>query len=303
MNIFSIVKYVIYGAGIHSLFYYIIPNNKELLLQIAYESVVFCSKIQLYSTKFYDNIKYKLSLWNIIKKNNAKYQVIKNNNSYDIFLKDMNNYTSLTCMDYIVYTDQTTNIYNKVFYFNIPTDFNYNKCNYRFILVNLNIFNTTYAIKLYSENENYFVTNNRLNKYTLSYILNNQFNKTIENEPYILEFIDQNIEMKVVTEKDEIIFNPDDYTVRPFIFDKNSFYINKFSSDSDSDSDSDVEARAEEARAEEARAEEARAEEARAEEAIAEEEIAEEEIAEETNIEEIITKERKPLKKSTCNMN
>jgi hypothetical protein len=291
MNIYSIVKYVIYGAGLHSLFYYIIPNNRELLLQIAYESVVFCSKIQLYSTKFYDNIKYKLSLWNIIKKTDAKYQVIKNNNSYEIFLKDLNNYTSLTCMDYIVYTDQTTNKHNKVFYFNIPTDFYYNNCKYRFILANLNIFNTTYAIKLYSETENYFVTNNRLNKYTLSYILNNQFNKTIENEPYILEFIDQHIEMKVVTEKDEIIFNSDDYTIRPFIFDKNSFYINKFSSEE------------QEQEQEEEEEEEEDEEEEESDNENQKETNIEETNIEEPNIEEIITKDRKLLKKSTCNMN
>ena len=243
MNLFSIAKYVIYGIGFNICVLCFIQENNELVMHLSYESIKIYSRLQLYFKKKYDNVKNKLILWNIIKKNIMKYQIIKNNNICDVFLKDLHNYNyNLNYIDYIVYTDQTTSISNKIFYFNIPNDFYYTKCNYNFISVNLNISNNYYNIKLHSENENYFITNNKINKYTLSYILKCQFNKIIENEPYTLSFIDQNINSEEITEKDEIIFNLDNYTIKPLISDKFNFNNNyDFDSEKNKKSDSESE--------------------------------------------------------------
>ena len=223
MNLFSIAKYIIYGVGFNICFLYFNWENNELITHLSYEGIKIYSKLQLYFTKKYDIIKNNLILWNIIKKkNNIKYQVIKNNYTCEVFLKDLYILNCNYCnyIDYIIYTDQTSPISNISFYFNIPNDFIYTKCNYKFISVNLNISGTCYDIKLHSENENYFITNNRINKFTLSYILKNQFNKIIENEPYTLRFIDQNVNREEITEKDEIIFNLDNYIIKPLIINK-----------------------------------------------------------------------------------
>jgi len=41
-------------------------------------------------------------------------------------------------------------------------------------------------------------------------------------QEYILELIDQNVNMKTLTEKDEIILNETDYKVVPFVFTETS---------------------------------------------------------------------------------
>jgi hypothetical protein len=120
-------------------------------------------------------------------------------------------------MDFIVYSDNTkSEKTNKIIYFDVPTNFNYECCKYKFISVII-IFsdNEQYNLKLYSGNENYYIVNNRLNKNVFCYLIMKQYGivKNENNVTYKLNIIDYDIKFKYFDEKDEILLNCYNYSV------------------------------------------------------------------------------------------
>jgi len=77
-----------------------------------------------------------------------------------------------------------------------------------------------YQIKLSNENENYYIIGNKINLLLISYLLKKQHNIVCDEitGTYELDVIDHNVNMKTFTEKDEILFKENDYTVSPFIY-------------------------------------------------------------------------------------
>lgn len=120
-------------------------------------------------------------------------------------------------MDFIVYSDNTkSEKTNKIIYFDVPTNFNYECCKYKFISVII-IFsdNEQYNLKLYSGNENYYIVNNRLNKNVFCYLIMKQYGivKNENNVTYKLNIIDYDIKFKYFDEKDEILLKCYNYSV------------------------------------------------------------------------------------------
>jgi hypothetical protein len=71
-------------------------------------------------------------------------------------------------------------------------------------------------LKLITEKENYFVVNNRLNKYLFCYLIRKQFG-IIKDETtvcYTVEIFDQDVNNITLSEKDEIVLELEKYTVR-----------------------------------------------------------------------------------------
>jgi len=123
--------------------------------------------------------------------------------------------------DFIIFTDYHSDGYkvNKVIYYDYPINYDYKTCNFSFISfvvkINKNGKEKCYPIKLLNDEENYYVVGNKINRLIISYLLKDKYNVHInENKDgYFIDIIDQNVDLKLLTENDEIIFNEDSYEV------------------------------------------------------------------------------------------
>ena len=103
-----------------------------------------------------------------------------------------------------IYSDNkgknVNNCVNKVILHSQPFIFNYEVSNIKFILFEVKIGNKIFKIDLKTDNYNFYIVNNIIDKRFLLYILNNyQFNKVkdYENiEKIIVKIIDQNVNIK-----------------------------------------------------------------------------------------------------------
>jgi hypothetical protein len=129
--------------------------------------------------------------------------------------------------DFMIYSDYSSSPTNKVLYSGLikyPMDFNYVCCKFSFISLSVKILNKKddkyYPIKLSSETENYYIVGNRINVLIIAYLLKKQHGIICDElmEKYELEIIDQDVNIKRLTEKDEIVFNETDYETKPFCY-------------------------------------------------------------------------------------
>jgi hypothetical protein len=91
------------------------------------------------------------------------------------------------------------------------------KCKFKFVSLTVGFSeNEQYNLKLFTEKENYFIVNNRLNKYLFCYLIRKQFG-IIKDETtvcYTLEILDQDVNNISLAEKDEIVLELEKYTIR-----------------------------------------------------------------------------------------
>ena len=75
----------------------------------------------------------------------------------------------------------------------------------------------TFLIQL----DNFYMVNNIINKYLICFLIYKQFKVYLdpENINYILELMDNNMEYKSITEKEEIILKKDGYLINKEKFD------------------------------------------------------------------------------------
>ena len=187
---------------------YLIKNNDSII----YSCIYYVSKFQILFKKLF-------SEKNVV--NNSKIEIIINSEVKNTIKPVNYQYLNEINYDFVIYNDNV----NRILHFNNIDKFSYNLCNYKFINVDI-IFgeNDIYTIKLYSEKENYFIENNRINKYVLCYLLKKQHGvyKDHSSVEYKLSIFDNNVQSVFLSEKDEIILRIDDYEIRP-IFGKVPF--------------------------------------------------------------------------------
>jgi hypothetical protein len=87
----------------------------------------------------------------------------------------------------------------------------YTCCNYKFISIIVSIDNNGYNI----HEPNYYIVNNKLNKYVITYFVNTQYNLQLDASiiKYKLTIIDQDVKIINLDEKQEILFNLNDYII------------------------------------------------------------------------------------------
>ncbi len=225
----------IYLVGVHSIIFTYIPLFTNNNLDILYNGIILYSKIQHFFGKIYNNIKSKLCVLNII--NYKNYFFVKNDNILNIFYDDITGLRFIN-NNFLLYRDTVINnniyINNHVFYFDFPIHFIYDCCKFKFISINITLDdNKSYNLKLSDDTNNFFIVNNKLNKYSLSYLLLIQRGISIGNNSYVLDIIDHNVKCFTITEKDELIFNLNTYTIKQ-IDDKYSIVNNlNFNSNDD----------------------------------------------------------------------
>jgi hypothetical protein len=130
-------------------------------------------------------------------------------------LKDLITYNQ-DYIDFFIFTDFYTS--NKIVSKDIKFSLNVEKCDYRFYIINVTLSNVELIDdehKFLIQLDDYYMVNNIINKYLICFLIYNQFKVYLdpENIKYILELMDNNMEYKSITEKEEIILKKDGYLI------------------------------------------------------------------------------------------
>jgi hypothetical protein len=117
-------------------------------------------------------------------------------------------------------TTEEKPVVNKIILYNIPLSFDYNfeysLCKFAFISIVLKVKNATWPIKLSTNAENYYIVGNAIGATMISYLLKKQHNEILEKgECYELTIIDQDINLRIINEKDIIVFQERIYHILP----------------------------------------------------------------------------------------
>ena len=131
-----------------------------------------------------------------------------------------------TYFDCIIYSEPTAaRVVNKIVYYNYPISLTYKPCSFSFISCNITICpgegkDTSFALHFSNDRFNYYIVNNRINKYIIFYLMYIQHGIMFyEAEPYTycLNIIDHNVNTCSITEMDEIVLDETTYTIRHLI--------------------------------------------------------------------------------------
>jgi hypothetical protein len=215
-------------------------NNLEpRIIYIAFNIIYFYSCGEIFVNKIYRFIKpYIFIIGNCIQFCLKKYNIIDSNtistNLVLEFFYEGNLVTSLdfdknnkdvstnnkapSKYDFIVCSNinQSTPV-NKLCVHNIDNciDYDFETSDFMFISLRLFCKENNYTIELKNDKHNFYIVNNVLDKhfftYYLKYILN--LDNLEENITYKLELVDQDVNVLLLTDKDKIVLNKQDYTI------------------------------------------------------------------------------------------
>ena len=226
----EILNIIAIGLPAYVLYYWGNKNStciKNTLVNVSYNIVHTYSRLEII-------------IKNIVKNKNVQYflnkiEEIQNYSKGDIEIIDSNKVLFSTKIgnlyshfplnyNFIIYTDREikkNKPYNKVIFYNIPQSIEYKLCDFHMISIYITIkfSEIKYKIDLLTETENYYIVNNRINKLLLCYLLKKQYGIILDeiNCEYTLDIIDQNVNFKNFTEKDEIILYETNYEVINYV--------------------------------------------------------------------------------------
>jgi hypothetical protein len=237
MNILSGILISLCGCvNIHAMFAYFYPEEyKNAAINFMTYVVQFCTIIEYNGKKLYVQLmKYPQTTVIINMITNIRYyftkriEVVKYADFEMCIYSDYDNFNKLGVINKIIQfrdaLDLTLDVYNKdnvlgKLLSQTPiVEFEYDECSFKFIscVLTLTIDGKiqTYTIKLHSANENYYIVNNKINKYVFVYLLKYQYNITcidVEQLTYILEILDNNANFIKLNETHEILFLKNNY--------------------------------------------------------------------------------------------
>jgi hypothetical protein len=228
-----VINIILYGLGAHMFFSLVCPNKYHIaLLNLSFYIILTYSYMEMYAKKIY----YHPSMHQIrafIKNANKKSELeIVKFNEVVLTNRDTVHVHDLILCNFIIFSDYndsnlSSQKVNKILYFGIedfPFTYTYNVCKFSFISFNVKLIvnckEKSYPIKLSDTSENYYVIGNKINRLLICYLLKKQHGVICDEskEKYVLELIDQDVNMITLTEKDEIILNEKNYKVSPFVF-------------------------------------------------------------------------------------
>jgi hypothetical protein len=212
-------------VNIHSFFTYFYPEEyKNAIINFMTYVVQFCTIIEYNGKKLYIQLmKYPQTTLILNMITNIRYyftkriEVVKYTDFEMCIYSDYDNFNKLGVVNKIIqFRDDIVlmlNVYDNYVRFPI-----YDECSFKFIscVLTLTIDGKiqTYTINLHSANENYYIVNNKINKYVFVYLLKSQFNITcIDHEQltYTLEILDNNANFLQLNETHEILFLRNNY--------------------------------------------------------------------------------------------
>jgi uncharacterized pyridoxamine 5'-phosphate oxidase family protein len=205
------------------------PKEYTSILIFLTEYGIFAySFIELKTKKMYKQIKNNSSVNSLLEqiKSPNNIGVILNNQSVNDLSKE-SIYSNLPFENnFIIYSESEpmTSKTNKIIIHNFsestPIDvFKYKLCNYMFISTVLYLERKSlivnYDLKLFCNGDNYFVANNKIDKYVICYLLKKQKNVYFipENIKYKFNIIDQNANVLELSEKDVLYLHENNYEI------------------------------------------------------------------------------------------
>jgi hypothetical protein len=230
-----VINIFIYGLGAHIFFSSVCPNKYQMaLLNLSFYLVLTYSYVEMYAKKLYNHENMsEIRKFIETAKKKPEIEIIKFNDVINCIDKKHVSIHHLLLYDFIVYSDYSRPInsqssrVNKVLYSGVnafPLNYSYSLCEFSFISLNVRLLVDSkaklYPIKLANDSENYYVIGNKINRFIICYLLKKQHGIVCDDltENYVLDLIDQNVNMLSITEKDEIILNENNYKVVPFVF-------------------------------------------------------------------------------------
>jgi len=233
-----VLNIFIYGLGAHIFFSLVCPNKYQMaLLNLSFYLIFAYSYMELYAKKLYyhENMSQIRQFIESVKNKN-EIEIIKFNDVITSLDKKLICIHHLLLYDFIIYSDYSgpsspSSRVNKVLYSGYPVfplNYSYSLCEFSFISISVKLFvdckEKSYPVKLSNDSENYYVIGNKINRLIICYLLKKQHGIVCDEitREYTLELIDHNVNMKTLTEKDEIILNETDYKIVPFVFTETS---------------------------------------------------------------------------------
>ena len=233
MSLFSIANNILfYGMAIHIYMTNYYPMQYNIfLVEAAHFCVLTYSRLQIFADRLYRNLKknpefksyadyFEGHFMNFFFPQIGNIEIIKDSQvfAYTTDEKLAGLHYPVELMDFLIFSDkQESGQSNKVVCYSAPYNFSYEKCKFKFISLTIKFSEKEqYNLKLLTEKENYFIVNNRLNKYLFCYLIRKQFGiiKDETNVSYTVEMFDQDVNNISLTEKDEIVLEVEKYTVR-----------------------------------------------------------------------------------------
>jgi len=228
-----IIRFLI--SLINKVLFYVLPAHiildkyypvqyKAFLIKAAHIGLTIYSKLQIILDKKYKDMKknnefsYFVWIHELLKQENpGNIEIIHNGETIIYTTVDKLSRRKHDLMDFMIFSDkQPDNKTNKVIYFDIPNNFSYQKCSYKFISTTITFSESeSYSLKLSGDKDNYFISNNHLNTFVFCYLVRKHYG-VIKDETlakYKLEIIDHNANIVTLTEEDEILLQADKYTI------------------------------------------------------------------------------------------
>jgi len=224
-----VINTFIFGASAHFFFTKFYPSEYQMaLLKTSFYVILMYSYTELFFKKAYNRPELLwFRDWVESMKDKPEIEIVNSSGSVTTNKNDLQT-RDATRGDFIIFSDyegastntNTNTKINKVLYYDnahFPLDYNYDVCSFCFIstCVKLCGEEKSYQIKLVTESENYYIVGNRINRRLICYLLKKQHNVTWDpaSAIYILDIIDQNIDIKSFSEKEEIILKEKDYDI------------------------------------------------------------------------------------------
>ena len=226
------------------LFYKLVKEyvNQQNIINMTYEVIYLYSKGQLWFNKnitpFISHVKEIIE--NILSRKESESKAIYyskleyyNNgmlvSANNDIIKDLNNFVKPDNIEYdlIIYSDynkyKQSKCINKVCYNSFPDNLNYEVTDFKFLSLTVIFQEVSYNLDLFSENYNFYIVHNFINKDFLYYFMINiiKISNTISKEEfkYNLILIDHNVNVQNLDHTHEIVFLKDGYGI---FCDKNS---------------------------------------------------------------------------------
>jgi len=225
---------------------FIFVQNK--CLNFSYNLLYFFSNFQIFYNKInnkinnkiidfiqcYDkncNLNFFIEYLNKKEKNFNELEYVKNNKIIKLDKKET--VLDIT-FDFIIYTDYSkinnkyfnfnnnlyytslNNCFNKIIYYKKPNNYNYEIAEFKFILLELLINKHSYKIDLKTDDYNFYIVNNVLDKKFFIYYLVNflKYNEEKNHEVLLLKIIDQNVKiLEIDLENQFITINKTNYNI------------------------------------------------------------------------------------------
>jgi hypothetical protein len=212
-------KGIIFGLST-IVFYYFYKNN-DILSYIVYQTMFYYSYVEINVKKhidlIYNNPIVKNSIHQIQYYMFNEVELVKSNYVFNTCkLTEVIRYNP-NYFDFFIFTDYYTS--NKIVSKDVNRILNVEKCDYRFLIINVKISNVdliddekSFIVDL----NQYYIVGNVIQKYLICFLIYRQYKVYIDPERvnYSIELMDNNMNYKTITEKEEIILNKESYMIR-----------------------------------------------------------------------------------------